>query len=168
VVGASWDREGKRVLSWSQDGTVRVWDIAANRALAEHKHAWMVLGASWDREGKRVLSWGEHGTVRVWDIAANRALAEHEHHWVLGASWDREGKRVLSWSADGTVRILDFFVVTPWVPLPHGSPEGDLTVQVEAHTGLRLDEAGRLIPLSQQEWLQRKQRFEELKAQASR
>jgi hypothetical protein len=104
--------------------------------------------------------------VRVWDVSANKMVAEHHHQGaVRGASWDHESKRVLSLSADGTVRILDLRV-TPWVALPSGTPGVDLAVQVEAHTGMRLDEAGRLVPLSRLEWLQRKERFAELKAQA--
>jgi hypothetical protein len=140
--------------------------VAANKALAEHKHPGGVEGASWDKEEKRVLSWSRDGTVRVWDVAANKALAEHKHPGLVwGASWDKEEKRVLSWSQDGTVRIVNLNV-TPWIALPSGTAQADITLQVEARTGMRLDDTGALAPLSRQQWLQQKDKFTELQAAA--
>src|SRR5262249_38905439 len=107
------------------------------------------------------------GTVRLWDVAGNKAVAEHQHAGsVRGASWDEEESRIFSWSQDGTVRVWDL-TVPRWLALPPGTLEADLNLQVEARTGMRLDQTGALVPLSRQQWLQRKERFAELQAQAS-
>jgi hypothetical protein len=104
--------------------------------------------------------------VQVWDVGGKAALTAYKHPGLVqGASWSKDDKRILSGGA-GTVQVWDL-TVTPWVALPPRTPEEDLTVQIEAHTGMRLDQTGRLVPLSRREWLQRKQRFEELKAQAA-
>jgi hypothetical protein len=106
--------------------------------------------------------------VRLWDVGGNKALLEHKHPGsVLGASWDKEEKRILSWSDDGMVRIVDL-TVPAWVALPAGTPVANLTLQVEARTGMRLAETGALAPLSRQQWLLRKQQFQELQARAPR
>ena len=33
VLGAAFDADGRRVLTWSEDGTARLWDAATGQAL---------------------------------------------------------------------------------------------------------------------------------------
>jgi hypothetical protein len=49
--------------------------------------------------------------------------------------------------ADGMVKVWDL-TVTRWLALPLGTVETDLTVQVEARTGMRLDQTRAFVPLS--------------------
>ena len=59
-----------RVLTWSEDGTARVWETASGKALSEPmKHPKGVTGARFDKDGTRVLTWSEDGTARVWGDA---------------------------------------------------------------------------------------------------
>ena len=57
VRGGSWSKDEKRILSWSEDGTVQVWDVDGKQALIAYKHPGWVWGASWSKDEKRILSW---------------------------------------------------------------------------------------------------------------
>ena len=95
-------------LSWSNDCTLRVWDLATGacrRTLEGHED--VIRGALLLPDGA-VLSWSGDRTLRVWDLATGacrRTLEGHEDV-VLEASLLPDGA-VLSWSYDGTLRVWD-------------------------------------------------------------
>ena len=70
VLGALLVPDG-RALSWSGDGTLRVWDLATGegRALTGHEDSVTVPLVLLDG---RALSWSGDGTLRVWDLAAEK------------------------------------------------------------------------------------------------
>jgi WD40 repeat protein len=56
VLGAVFDKAESRILSWSQDGTVRLWDAATGEPCgAPTKHEGAVLGAVFDKAEARIL-----------------------------------------------------------------------------------------------------------------
>jgi WD40 repeat protein len=58
VFGAAFDKSRERILSWSYDGTVRLWDAATGQPRgAPIKHDGAVIGAAFDKSGERILSW---------------------------------------------------------------------------------------------------------------
>jgi WD40 repeat protein len=93
-------------LSWSGDGTLRLWNLAAGNGRALSGHEDVVNGALLLTDG-RALSWSRDNTLRLWDLAAGagRALTGHRDS-VDGALLLPDG-RALSWSADRTLRIWD-------------------------------------------------------------
>ena len=56
------------MLSWSEDRTLRVWDLATGEGRALTGHDGSVHGALLLPDG-RALSWSGDGTLRVWDLA---------------------------------------------------------------------------------------------------
>jgi WD40 repeat protein len=110
VNGAVFDKSESRILSWSDDGTVRLWDAATGQTMgAALEHDDAVHGAVFDRLESRILSWSDDGTVRLWDVATGHMLGKAMRHdsAVYGAVFDRSEGRILSWSDDGTVRLWD-------------------------------------------------------------
>ena len=65
-----------RVLSWSADGTLRVWDLATGEGARFTGHEDAVDGALVLADG-RVLSWSVDGTLRVWDLATGEGRPLH-------------------------------------------------------------------------------------------
>jgi WD40 repeat protein len=63
VLGATFSRDGSRILSWSGD-TVRLWDASTGRELVPAMHhedsnrGGGALGATFSRDESRILSWG--------------------------------------------------------------------------------------------------------------
>ena len=93
-------------LSWSDDGTLRVWDFATGEGRALIGHEDGVTGALLLPDGQ-VLSWSRDRTLRVWDLATgkDRTLTGHQGE-VRGALPLPDG-HALSWSYDRTLRIWD-------------------------------------------------------------
>jgi WD40 repeat protein len=146
VNGASWNADETRILSWSNDGTVKLWDVAAllspdadGTPLAILPHDDQVNGASWNADETRILSWGGDnytGSVKLWDVAALLSpdadgapldILPHDDG-VLGASWNADETRILSWSEDNTAKLWDVAALlspdadgAPLAILPHGS-----------------------------------------------
>jgi WD40 repeat protein len=75
-VGVSAD--GRTAVSGSEDGTVRVWDLAGGRCTAILKvHMSGVLDVAVSADGRTTVSWSHDETVRVWDLASGRCIASH-------------------------------------------------------------------------------------------
>ena len=104
--GGALELDGGRILSWSSDGTLRMWEGGSGLQLATLEgHQDTVLGAIELPEG-RILSWSSDRTLRTWDARTGAADVVFEGHSdsVYDALFLQDG-RLLSWSADGTLRI---------------------------------------------------------------
>jgi WD40 repeat protein len=97
-----------RVLSWSNDGTLQVWDGVSGEAvfvLSGHRDC--VNGALL-LPSKRVLSWGADASICLWDVDEGRLLAKMQGH---AGKVNRvrllSGETAVSGSKDGTMRVWD-------------------------------------------------------------
>jgi len=105
--------DGGRLLSWSTDNTLRLWEAATGAPLAVlegHTH-WVEGALSLD--GGRLLSWS-WDKLRLWDGATGAPLFVLEGHKdkVSGALALDDG-RIVSWSHDKTLRLWDGATGTP-------------------------------------------------------
>jgi WD40 repeat protein len=110
VDDAIYSPDGKHILSWSFDETLRLWDATTGAAVGEPlQREGLVCGAVYSPDGKRILSWSDDKTVRLWDAAKGAAIGTPLRHrgQVIGAVYSPDGKRILSWSDDKTVRLWD-------------------------------------------------------------
>ncbi|MCI0534128.1 MAG: hypothetical protein L0Z50_02755, partial [Verrucomicrobiales bacterium] len=108
VHGVQTSPDGQRILSWGEDGTVRLSNSHdGSAATPPMKHEQAVRGAAFSVDGQRLLSWSEDGTVRLWNIHDGSAATPPMKHekTVEGAAFSADGRRILSWSDDGTVRL---------------------------------------------------------------
>ena len=107
VIGAFELADG-RLVSWSADETLRIWDSETGVCLTTLKgHTDFVNGAL-ELEDGRLLSWSTDNTLRLWESQNGTCLRTLEGHTgkVRGALvLGRE--RLVSWSADDTLRIWD-------------------------------------------------------------
>ena len=66
---AKFSRDGKRLLTWSEDSTARLWQAETGMQIGQSmKHDREVLGAMFDQAEQRILTWSNDGTARLWDI----------------------------------------------------------------------------------------------------
>ncbi|PJF43340.1 MAG: hypothetical protein CUN55_08985, partial [Phototrophicales bacterium] len=74
VANAIWntDRDAPKVLSWSENGTVYIWnpneDLDLPLILRTVDDNAQLNQASWNEDETKVLLWYTDGTVRIWDI----------------------------------------------------------------------------------------------------
>jgi WD40 repeat protein len=107
-VAASAD--GRTAVSGSQDGTVRVWDLAGGGSTAVLQgHTDRVCSVAVAADGRTAVSGSDDETVRVWDLSLGRCttvLKGHKHGFT-GVAVTGDGRTAVSGSEDKTVRVWD-------------------------------------------------------------
>jgi DNA-binding beta-propeller fold protein YncE len=104
--------DGARILTDSPDGTVRIWDVASGRPIAQFtKPGTGLPAAAFSPDGSRIVIviGANDGKVRILDIATAREIAVLEGHesGVTDASYSPDGTLIATASADKTVRLWD-------------------------------------------------------------
>jgi hypothetical protein len=126
VNGAALTNDEGRILSWSQDGTLRMWDVRTGQQIGptmQHeaigpfmRHEAGVNGAILTMNERRILSWSQDATLRQWDVATGQQIGPAMRHCCLtfppdggvrGATLTIDEGRILSWSQDGLLRQWD-------------------------------------------------------------
>jgi hypothetical protein len=86
ISGASFSSDGTRLLTWSEDGTVRVWDTETGTQIGkELSHAARVDGAVLSKDERRILSWSDDA-VRLWDSDGRSNRRAYAERWPSGWS----------------------------------------------------------------------------------
>ena len=72
IHGAILTNDERRILSWSKDGTVKLWEAETGEQIGPTmKHDGPVNGVRLTKNGERILSWSgvyNSGEVRMWDV----------------------------------------------------------------------------------------------------
>src|SRR5262245_3919178 len=69
VSGALLTKNEDCILTWSDDNTLRLWDVAAGQPIGPAmRHGGSVKGALLTKNEDRILSWSNDNTLRLWDI----------------------------------------------------------------------------------------------------
>ena len=128
VVAVAVAPDGTWLASASEDGMVRIWDVATGRERAVlHGHTGAVSAVAVAPDGSWLASASDDGTVRIWDVASQpgtgrAAMATTGGVWAVAVAPD--GSWLASASEDGTVRIWDVAsrpgTGRPAWPLPAG------------------------------------------------
>ncbi len=97
VVGALFSRDGTRLVSWSDDGTLRLWDCATQRAIATLSDEYTELnGAVFTPDGSLLAS--VCGTkISTWDArSGNSVKSWRGHQGTCGPAVTPDGARLCS------------------------------------------------------------------------
>lgn len=99
VSGTTYNHDQTQLLSWSEDGTARIWNPASGEVLQIFRHQDRVLGAAWVHDDTQITTWSLDGTVRLWDAQTGRQEYQLLHSKpVHGAVWNADETRLLTWS----------------------------------------------------------------------
>ena len=102
--------DGSWLASGSDDGTVRIWDVATGQEGAVLEgHTDMVRALAVAPDASWLASGSDDGTVRIWDVATGqeRAVLESHTSHVEALAVAPDGSWLASGSWDSTVRIWD-------------------------------------------------------------
>lgn len=109
-VAFSPDRDGARILTASEDGTLKLWDREKrHEPLMLRGHEGKVVAGSFSPDGVQVLSASRDGTARLWRVEPDQVVSvvppppgRHSTYgeWVLV-----EQERILTLSDSGTARL---------------------------------------------------------------
>jgi WD40 repeat protein len=102
--------DGHSAISGSNDGTMRLWDIATGESLRTFTgHAKGVAAVAFAPDGATVLSGSDDMTVRLWELATGKTLRTFAGHssWVLAVAFAAGGANALSGCGDRTLGLWD-------------------------------------------------------------
>jgi WD40 repeat protein len=110
VISAVFSRDGKQILSGSDDRTMRLWDVDTGKQIQGFNgHENSVKCVAFAPDGKRVLSGSTDATVRLWDSATAKELKVFRKHTepLVAVTFIDKGRQTLSGSRDA--------IILPWV-----------------------------------------------------
>jgi len=102
--------DGRRVVSASDDQTLKLWDLDSGRVLATLVgHTNRVTACVVTPDGRRVVSASEDQKLSLWDLATGCLLATFEGHAsrVNACAVTPDGRHVISASSDRTLKRWD-------------------------------------------------------------
>jgi len=110
INSVAFDSDGKRALSGSDDGIIRLWDLAKGQQIRTFRgHTAAVTSVCFSPDGTQFLSGSNDKTVRLWDIEKTEAINIFTGHTdaVTSVCFSSIRTQVLSGSMDWTIRLWD-------------------------------------------------------------
>jgi hypothetical protein len=111
-VDVAFSPDGKRIVSGSRDGTVKIWDAADGHVIhtfMERVHKTAINRVAFSPDGKLIASAGDDATVRLWDVATRQLIRDLKGHesWLFDVAFSPDGTVLASASTDQTARVWD-------------------------------------------------------------
>ncbi len=113
VRGLDVSADGTRVITASNDGRLRLYDLESATLIREMPgHFGWAFSVRLTPDGRHAISGGNDSTVRLWDLETGeeRPFVEGDDgHWgaVSGIAWSEDGTRVLTVGHDGVAAVRD-------------------------------------------------------------
>ena len=108
VISAAFSSDGTRIVSGSQDQSVRVWDASTGAELTTlNGHTDYVNSVAFSHDGTRIVSGSSDKSVRVWNPSTGAELMKLNGHIesVNSVAFSSDGTRIVSGSDDEYVRV---------------------------------------------------------------
>jgi WD40 repeat protein len=108
VNGADLSPDGRRAVSASVDGRVRIWNLRTGRpVLTVTAHRGEARAARFSPDGRTVASGGADGTLVVIEVSTGRrhVLVRNSNGVALRVAYSRDGDHLAAGYTDGTIRI---------------------------------------------------------------
>jgi WD40 repeat protein len=76
VNSVAYSPNGQRIISGSDDSTIRIWDAETGTAIGEPLWATLpsVLSIAYSPNGRRIISGSSDKTIRIWDAETGAAI----------------------------------------------------------------------------------------------
>lgn len=109
VYALYWSNDGTRLLSVSEDGVFRIWNMAGEIELEFPGHTGPVFRANWSPDNRRVITATYDNSARVWDAQTGDLLLTLAGHTgqIMGVSYSGDGTRIATTSEDGLAKVWD-------------------------------------------------------------
>ncbi|KAF2469396.1 uncharacterized protein BDR25DRAFT_334966 [Lindgomyces ingoldianus] len=110
VSSVSFSHDSARLVSGSEDKTVKIWDARSGECLQTlEAHSASVSSVVFSHDSTRLVSGSDDKTVKIWDASSSECLQTLEGHsaWVNSVTFSHDSNRLVSGSGDKTVKIWD-------------------------------------------------------------
>jgi WD40 repeat protein len=105
---------GDRLASFSEDGTVRLWDVRSHQEIGAPlwRYSGRIYAGAFSPDGRTIASGACDGTVRLWDVRTRRQLgnpliADDDGACVTGVAFSPNGRILATASEDAYARLWD-------------------------------------------------------------
>jgi WD40 repeat protein len=107
-VAIAFSPDGQKIISGSEDGTLRLWDLQGNQIGETFpSHQEQIWAVAFSPDGEMVVSGSNDGTLRIWDLRNNhigKLLIGHTSRVTAVAI---SPERIVTGSMDSTIRLWD-------------------------------------------------------------
>jgi WD40 repeat protein len=110
ITHIDWSPSGDRLVTASDDTTVRIWDATTGeQMLLFNGHEDRLWCVKWSPDGSQIASGSYDGNVIIWDpITGEDILTFSEHQGeVMSIAWSPDGTHILSTSDNGEAIIWE-------------------------------------------------------------
>ena len=110
VNSVAYSPNGKRIISGSDDRTIKIWDANTGECLQTLKgHSDYVKSVAYSPDGTKIISGSYDNTVKIWDANTGQCIKTLKGHSgrVNSVAYSPDGKRIISGSDDNTIKIWD-------------------------------------------------------------
>jgi len=132
---AVFSPDGRKIVTASDDHTIRIWDVASGRLLHTMADSDEVRSAVFSPDGRKIVTASSDNTARIWDTASGKLLhiLPVDSGGVSTAAFSPNGREIVTAGGDGTVRVWDtasgkilrtLSGHTDWINAAEFSPDG--------------------------------------------
>jgi WD40 repeat protein/sterol desaturase/sphingolipid hydroxylase (fatty acid hydroxylase superfamily) len=110
VLGVALSADGQRLVSGSEDRTVKVWDVVTGQEMFTLTgHTRPVRSVAISADGQCLVSGSFDKTVKVWDARRGQEMLTLTGHTggVLSVAVSADGRRIVSGAGDFTTKVWD-------------------------------------------------------------
>ncbi|MGD9726591.1 MAG: hypothetical protein AB7V39_09365, partial [Nitrospiraceae bacterium] len=108
ILGAMFSYDDERILTWSADGTARLWRASDGTIVGQPmRHEEAVRGALLSPDVDRILSWSNDKSARLWRASDGAIVGQSMRHGeeVKGGIFSPDGRQIVTWGSDGTAQL---------------------------------------------------------------
>lgn len=105
VSSVTYSPDGQNILSGSEDGTLRLWDLEGKELTVFRGHTGAVNKAVFSLDGEKILSGGDDRMAILWDKKGKELLRIQDSHYVKEVAFFGKGDTLITGNMNGLIQI---------------------------------------------------------------